>query len=393
MEIITYCLRTDAADSGQYYRDVAAFADEVLRQAERHTTDAVESFLSHAETTGIAPQHTAQDAALELLLLGVMWRIYGNQALQLPAAPRRALTSLGRLRQAGGCLKAGVDPCRAVLSTVFLSSSIRRAPKSAPHPPTVPEVGRLLEWMAASGDFAQEVKRLGAWRDFLAGQPAAVAGPRLAAAISFARWFEERSADTLGRYTPHVDRFLRETHPAYSWREDVIFCGRRRVEYHWSMVTTEILNRVYRDVFLETPQKTVLLPPCMKARQDGQCQALPSPFGERCAGCTPSCRIRYVSEIGRLHGFETLVMPDELSVFSSGAVKPVKNGSTGVVGVSCVLTNPPGGWETQELGVPAQGVLLDYCGCSWHWHAKGFPTDIDVEQLLRVLGRTGSVSA
>ena len=247
--------------------------------------------------------------------------------------------------------------------------------------------------MAASGDFEQEVKRLRTWRDFLAGQPTVAADRHLAAAVSFAEWFEERSAEALGGYTPHVDRFLHEIHPAYSWREDVIFCGRRRIEYHWSMVATEILNRVYRDTFLETRQKTVLLPPCMKARQDGQCQAQPSPFGERCAGCTPSCRIRHVSEIGRLHGFETLVMPEELSVFSSGAVKPVSNGSTGVVGVSCVLTNPPGGWETRELGVPAQGVLLDYCGCSWHWHPTGIPTDVDVDQLLRVLGKTESASA
>ena len=55
-------------------------------------------------------------------------------------------------------------------------------------------------------------------------------------------------------------------------------------------------------------------------------------------------------------------------------------------GVSCVLTNISGGWETRALGTPAQGVLLDYCGCSWHWHEKGIPTDVNVGQLLHVLG-------
>jgi hypothetical protein len=62
----------------------------------------------------------------------------------------------------------------------------------------------------------------------------------------------------------------------------------------------------------------------------------------------------------------------------------------GIVGISCVLTNAPGGWETQELSVPAQGVLLDYCGCRYHWHKEGIPTDINISQLLHVLGTSAS---
>jgi hypothetical protein len=79
-------------------------------------------------------------------------------------------------------------------------------------------------------------------------------------------------------------------------------------------------------------------------------------------------------------------MPHELSVFSSGTMQPMEDDTVGIVGISCVLTNPSGGWETKDLGIPAQGVLLDYCGCPWHWHEKGIPTDINVRQLLRVLG-------
>ena len=38
-----------------------------------------------------------------------------------------------------------------------------------------------------------------------------------------------------------------------------------------------------------------------------------------------------------------------------------------------------------RLGVPAQGLLLDYCGCIWHWDKKGIPTDINFNQLVRVV--------
>lgn len=59
----------------------------------------------------------------------------------------------------------------------------------------------------------------------------------------------------------------------------------------------------------------------------------------------------------------------------------------GIVGVSCPLTNVTGGWETRALGIPAQAVLLDYCGCSWHWRpGEGIMTDINLRQLLRTVG-------
>jgi hypothetical protein len=66
-------------------------------------------------------------------------------------------------------------------------------------------------------------------------------------------------------------------------------------------------------------------------------------------------------------------------------VRPANGGSIGIVGVSCPLTITTGGWETKDLGVPAQGVMLDYCGCPWHWHKEGIMTDINFQQLLQVL--------
>jgi hypothetical protein len=44
----------------------------------------------------------------------------------------------------------------------------------------------------------------------------------------------------------------------------------------------------------------------------------------------------------------------------------------------------------KRLYVPAQGLLLDYCGCKWHWHKDGIPTDINFNQLLRLMDKTGN---
>jgi hypothetical protein len=81
------------------------------------------------------------------------------------------------------------------------------------------------------------------------------------------------------------------------------------------------------------------------------------------------------------------MIPDELRVFGAGEKKT----GVGVVGVSCALTNWSGGWDTDGLGIPAQGVLLDYVGCKYHWDENGIPTDTNVHKLQEVLGIDGGV--
>jgi hypothetical protein len=382
-DIITYSLRDGQKRSDQYYADVATFTDRVLVEAENRTQTLVGAFQTYLEETGREIPRTFPEYALEFLTLGVLWRTYAGVALGLARLPQRALAYLVRLRQRGGRLKPAIDLLRGAMGRLFLSSDGRH--RTEPAGLTLDHLERLLDWLSASDTFTQEVKRLRPWRDFLMSQPPDQARAYLETAIAFAAWFEERSQVILGCYTPHVERFLTETHPGYHWREDAIFCGRRRIEYHLNMVGTEILNRAFRGAFRAAQRKVVLVPPCMRARPEGACEAQLTPFGSLCAGCTPGCRVHQLTKLGEKRGFEVLIMPHELSVFSGGAVEPLEGEAVGIVGVSCPLTNVSGGWETKDLGIPAQGVLLDYCGCPWHWHEEGIPTDIDFGQLLKVL--------
>jgi hypothetical protein len=379
MEVITYSLRDGQRRSDAYYPAASAFTDEVLAETDRRMRPLVEAFRAGRELP-----RTAEEYVLELLTLGVLWRVYAGDALDLAGAPRHVLTCLAHIRQRGGCLKAGADVLRGALAALFLSP--RRHSLAGPPSPTLGHLDRLLGWLEATGDLSQEVRRLRAWRDFLAGQPPEQSAENLAQVIALAAWFEARSESALGRYTPHVEWFLAGTYRKYRGREDLVFCGRRRVEYHLAMVGIEILNRAFRAAFLATGRKVVLVPPCMKARPDDECQARSTSLGARCAACTPGCRVHQLTRLGEKHGFGVLMLPDELAVYSGTAAQPGGDGDVGIVGVSCVLTNCAGGWETRDLGVPAQGVPLDYCGCRYHWHKDGIPTDINFDHLLEVLG-------
>ena len=59
----------------------------------------------------------------------------------------------------------------------------------------------------------------------------------------------------------------------------------------------------------------------------------------------------------------------------------------GVVAVACLLNIAPGGYEMRELEIPSQCVLLDWCGCSKHWHPQGVPTDLNDRRLVTIVGR------
>lgn len=384
MDVITYSLRNGQTRSDQYYRDVATFTDQVLTKAASCIGAQVQAFQSYWKATHSAKSPTFAECTFELLTLGVLWRIYVGGALCVAQAPRQVLTGLAQLRQRGGRLKPGVDLVRGWLATLFLSSNDRHGVEAPP--PTLEHCGRLLDWLAATGDFSQETKRLRVWRDFLASRQPEEQSDDLATAIAFAAWFETRSETALGCYTPQVEQFLIRVHPSYRWREDVVFSGRRRVEYHLNMVGTEILNRIFQLEFLHTTRKVVLVPPCMRAQPDDQCQARPTHLGDRCAGCTPGCRVHQLTKLGEKNGFDVLILPEDIRVFSPDAMNLKGDNKAGIVGISCVLTNAPGGWQAQDAGIPAQGVLLDYCGCRYHWHKEGIPTDINIGQLLLVLG-------
>jgi hypothetical protein len=389
-EIITYSLKNGQKYSDAYYQDITEFTNEVLAEISHCSMGLIEDFRTFIQTTRGESLRSYDEYAFEILTLGTLWRIYGPTALHLTTTPQRLLAGLARIRKRIAFLKPVVDFWRGVLGTIYLSP--RNGQTRRGFEPSLENLDQLLAWMAASGDFNEEVKRLGHWRKFLRSRESqklatvSKTADALKTVTSLATWFEARSLKVLGEYTQNVEQFLKEKHPNYRWREDVIFCGRQRVEYHLYMVGAEILNRAFREKFLKTGRKVVLLPPCMKAKLESGCEAIETPLGERCAACTPGCRVNQVTKLGEKYGFDVFIMPHELSVFSNGGIKPANDQQFGVVGVSCPLTNLTGGWETKDLGVPAQGVLLDYCGCPWHWHEEGISTDINFNQLLDVVG-------
>ncbi len=376
MYIITYSLKNNEINSNNYYKIVETFANEVISEAKELLNPIIKGYHSYNKT------YSTEESILELLILGTLWRVYSSDAMGLEDIPKNILIEISKVRNLSGKLKPGVDFLKGVLSTLFLSPDLYD--NMASINPKLVNFKKLIEWLKATGEFTYEVKKLGGWYGYLCTLAASRAEDIIASAITLAFWFEGSSEEILGAYTENVDRYLNEIRPQRYWREDVIFCGRRRVEYHLNMVGAEIMNKVFRAEFLKTNKKILLLPACMKLQKESKCQAKSTGEIIKCSKCSRECQVNMLVELGEKSGFEVYIVPHESSISANSKNNNLFDSNTGVIGVACVLNLIAGGWKLQEMGIPAQCVLLDYCGCKTHWHSEGIPTNINIEKLKKI---------
>lgn len=383
MYAITYSLRDDKGDSEYYYLDIASFTDEVISEIENLAGPTIKGYAAYAEGKFGVKIRSVEEYAFELLMLGTLWKIYGGDATGLEAVPRQLLAGLARLREQGGSLKPGIDFIRGIMATIFLSPDLYD--NMFILDPTPEQLEKLLGWLGATGEFNSEVERLRGWQVYLETLDGKEASDIIATTITLAAWFEVRGEEVLGRYTANVERYLNEMRNDRYWHEDVIFCGRRRVEYHLNMVGAEIMNRAYRAAFARTKQKMVLLPACMRLLTANKCKAAEEGNTLRCVGCTAGCSVNRLRRLGAERGFDVLMVPHESSISASKTDKTFLNPDTGVIGVACVLNLVSGGLMLNDMDIPAQCVLLEYCGCKNHWSREGIPTEININRLVKLL--------
>lgn len=378
-DIITYSLKPWDKTSDEYYKRVETFTDEVIVKINRATEVPVKDFQAFISKNNKEALRSKEEYSFELLTLGVLWRTYIDKAIMLGEAPKAFLTRLVALREKNSFFKVVVDYIKGLSGELWLlkeKNKIKNINK------TIRNMGKLLEWLEATGEFNLEVKRLKQWEEYVSNKSIEEISNTISTAIDLAEWFDLRSKDALGEFTRNVDQFLKEGYHKHKWKEDNIYCGRKRVEYHLNMVGAELMNRAFREDFLKTEEKRLLLPVCMRFYSSRECKAIKSKKGYICASCTEKCKVNYLTQMGRRHGIKVFIIPHESAAFTREKIDKDK---VGIIGVACVLNLISGGWKAKDLGFVPQCVLLDYCGCKNHWNDKDLVTGINISKLIDIL--------
>ena len=369
--VITYCLKPGISHSDEYHRTIFAFAESWLAGTKPELQDLIDGFRQYRLEHGAADRSDAE-YSFELLAVGVLLREHGREAVRMRGWVGRWMSRLVDLQNRQPRWEKQVKALRG-----WLGWMARRLPSGEG---VDDGIETLLAWLAADGETVKQ-ERFREWHAWFQSQGRDFTRTAISRCTQLADEFAKMSREALGKYTENVEHFLAEEAPEYRHRYDARLVTRTRLEYHLGMLGTEILNRAYREHFLATKHKMVILPPCMCA-PDEVCKAVETPLGAKCQACTPTCRVHQITKLGEKSGFGVTMIPDDMKVFDSGN----NANATGLLGVSCVLTNWNGGWDAGAIGIPCQGLLLDYVGCKYHWDKNGIPTDTNLKRLQEILG-------
>lgn len=341
----------------------------------------ISEFRSFIAQEKIEPVRSLEEYLVEYIMIGLYWEKYSGYASALSGSVKKASDILFSAGQNLKAIKEPIDKLRGMLAYRHLV----KKDNSYELVPIVENLYRLIQWLDATKDFNEEVKRLKKWHLFLKAQTPIYNSRFLGSNKEITNRFFEIARKNLDFYTQGVTPFLEKTKKNYKHRDDFIFCSRPEDEYIFNMIAANILNRAQREEFENATRKVVLLPDCMTTGQSGVCQ--PSQSGEtglQCGGCKVKCQIDNVQGELEMHGMEVLITSHEnnLSRLLSGyAGLP----GTSILGVTCVLKVLSDGYKIRSLGIPSQMLFLDYCSCKKHWPGINQPTRVNREELFRLL--------
>jgi hypothetical protein len=390
-----YDLRSGSHDSSSFYADATKFADEVLARIDEIAGDALDGYCKYLRMVGVEKPRSRGEYAVELLTLGMALRTYAAAAQSTPGWVMMLAQSLLWVRRRIPILKRPADSLRSVITRYFFLPSIevgRRIESDAlngAHQQLRTDLAparltRLIRWLRATGEFEQEALRLRFWQIYLATLAPETAQRSLAAAVELYDEFARNAQSRLGAYTEGVEKFLSNEYAHRGVREDQIFCGRQRAEYHLNMIAAEVMNRGLREAFERTARKAVLVPACMRGSKASTCKAHSNGVDLTCRACDPDCAVNRITRRMRKLGAQVYIVPHTTG-FSRWLDRWEREPGVGVTAVACMLNILPGGYEMRARRIASQCVPLDYPGCQNHWDRNGSLTGVNEDRLVGIV--------
>lgn len=374
IDSLAYSLRAGNCSSNHYYADIAAFADQWIASLHPKLDEHINLVQSYRILKGLEKRNF-YEMSLDLLALGVYLHEHTAQVEAMPEWIMQTLNFLIIQQNKYPDFDTLFKFLRGLFNGIYFKETGELSTQSY----SITLLKKLVRWLYLQNAEIQ-AQRFSEWLDFFNQADSQTTHNLLSICQELVLKFSIESEKYLGRYALQVENYRNGIKHRARWRYDAMLITSTKLEYYLGMLGTEILNRSYRSGFETSPSKLVILPPCICAQPEKLCRAVQTPLGAQCTGCTPSCRVNQITTTLTKKRIKVVMVPDdELSklCISSGQA----GSGLGVVGVACVLRNWTAGWEARRLGLHAQGVPLDYPGCSKHWHKEGVSSDLNAKQI------------
>lgn len=373
MDYLTYSLKLDNKNSDEYYKLVSKISKDFTEKYLRDTGDLLKDFMYFIESNEIENIRTRQEYFIELLLIGVVLKGYINNARAFKVITRGAFSLLNKLRiKSRGRNKNKIDKLRGKLMGKILIKK-----KYINKNISLEDFKLTIKWLQATGDFNEEVIRLNNWEKFLENRNNEYISKFVVKCENLIKYLDDIGKKQLHIYTENVENYLKTYSIEHESKEDFIYCGKSEIQYYFNMVSAEIMNDVYREKFLNSREKLVFLPACMR-QINTSCKGIIENMGYKCINCSKVCNVSKLTALENEYKFKVYTIPHESLLFN---IYDEENNQAGVIGIACVLNLISGGWKALRLGFNPQCIILDYCGCSNHWMKKPLMTNINYNRL------------
>ena len=233
----------------QFYPQLFRFTNDVWLVARLHLGQHADQFYGHIKNEKSEVLRTADDYLLELVITGTLLENYYAKAQARPPWSFGLLMGLYRARKRYKKLKNRIDRLRGILSFWLLEGRSWDTGNWTLH-----GFQRLLNWLEATGEFSEEVRRLRQWMPYYRQRSAADFRSIIKSAVFVARYMNTKGEEELGAYTCKVPQFLSVQSASYRYREDYFFVTRARNEYYMNLFGAELMNRGMRNHFRSMPR-------------------------------------------------------------------------------------------------------------------------------------------
>lgn len=380
-KVITYSLLNRSYSSDNYYVNIDILSSEVLDYMKKHFNKEVKEFLCFIKNKNIENVRYEEEYLIDFLILSVLYNVYIKKAMNVKANQVKLIRkNIENINKQKLNKKIGRF-FKGKLSTIYLMTDVNYEVE-----PSINSINKLIIYLELTDEFKEEVKRIQNVYLFLESKYSKNENKQieifLTKLMNLYNYFEDISKHKIGIYTRNVEKFLDVKHKDYRYREDVIYTGRKEIEYHLNMVVASIMSMLFHDEFSNCKNKVLLVPSCMRLYDNHKCKAIKLDMGYYCKECSTKCKVRELTKIGEKSNFKVNIVSHQ-SEFNKINSKTFEN--VGAIGVACVLNLISGGLKLRELGSKPQCILLDYCGCRAHWHEYGLTTNININKLFTVL--------
>ncbi len=374
MSIFPYNLTLNESNSDKYFDIIADVSERAILDAEKNFAGIVNEFEIFLAKENIDLKRSRNEYLIDLLMIGTLWNVYISNAMASKFIITKFTQALSNIKTDNVEKNNEIEKLKNQIINEFLI-------EHSDDPPTADlnNYTLLLDWLISVSFFNEEVLQMLVWEKFFNQLDERHISETLNNIINYTFDFSDNAFNQLHIYTNQVIDFLEGSYIDSDKTEDIIMRERSEEEYHLNMIANYLLNKAQKDNFKAKPKKIVILPTCIQDENVHESQ------GTNSSSIPDNISDKIKNLINELNdpNIELAFIPHK--DFSKFFAKYTNSEDTAFIVAACALNLMSISFELKRLNINFQILPLDTSGCKKYWNNEGIPSNINTNQLIKLL--------